>query len=105
LIVDEVLAVGDAEFQRKCLGKMQDVAGAHGRTVLFVSHSMAAISAICSRRLLVVASRLACAGTSAETITRYMSTLQSDGSSSAWEGPAPGGDEPVQALRARVVAK
>ena len=42
LIVDEVLAVGDAEFQKKCLGKMQDVAG-HGRTVLFVSHNMAAV--------------------------------------------------------------
>ena len=47
LIVDEVLAVGDAEFQKKCLGKMQDVAG-HGRTVLFVSHNMAAVGALCS---------------------------------------------------------
>ena len=46
LIVDEVLAVGDAEFQKKCLGKMQDVAG-HGRTVLFVSHNMAAVQQLC----------------------------------------------------------
>ena len=45
LVVDEVLAVGDAEFQKKCLGKMQDVAG-DGRTVLFVSHNMAAISSL-----------------------------------------------------------
>ncbi len=50
LIVDEVLAVGDAEFQRKCLGKMKDVAG-DGRTVLFVSHNMAAIRALCDRAL------------------------------------------------------
>ena len=46
LIVDEVLAVGDAEFQKKCLGKMRDVAG-HGRTVLFVSHNLEAIERLC----------------------------------------------------------
>src|SRR6185503_7843085 len=48
LIVDEVLAVGDAEFQKKCLGKMKDVSG-EGRTVLFVSHNMLAIKSLCSR--------------------------------------------------------
>jgi lipopolysaccharide transport system ATP-binding protein len=52
LIVDEVLAVGDAEFQKKCLGKMRDVA-AHGRTVLFVSHNMAAIQKMCTSALLL----------------------------------------------------
>jgi lipopolysaccharide transport system ATP-binding protein len=52
LIIDEVLAVGDAEFQKKCLGKMQDVAG-HGRTVLFVSHNMAAIRSLCSTGVLL----------------------------------------------------
>ncbi len=51
LVVDEVLAVGDAEFQKKCLGKMSDVAG-EGRTVLFVSHNMAAINRLCTRALL-----------------------------------------------------
>jgi lipopolysaccharide transport system ATP-binding protein len=49
LVVDEVLAVGDAEFQKKCLGKMQDVAGREGRTVLFVSHNMAAIQGLCTK--------------------------------------------------------
>ena len=48
LIVDEVLAVGDASFQRKCLDKMEDV-GRHGRTVLFVSHNMPAITRLCDR--------------------------------------------------------
>lgn len=48
LIIDEVLAVGDAEFQKKCLGKMQDVSGKEGRTVLFVSHNMAVLSNLCS---------------------------------------------------------
>ena len=52
LIIDEVLAVGDAEFQNKCLGKMQDVAK-EGRTVLFVSHNLAAVQALCSRGILL----------------------------------------------------
>jgi lipopolysaccharide transport system ATP-binding protein len=52
LIVDEVLAVGDAEFQKKCIGKMSEVAG-EGRTVLFVSHNMAAISQLCPRSILL----------------------------------------------------
>ena len=52
LIIDEVLAVGDAEFQKKCLGKMQDVAGG-GRTVLFVSHNMGAIQNLCPRAVLL----------------------------------------------------
>ena len=52
LVVDEVLAVGDAEFQKKCLGRMQDVAG-HGRTVLFVSHNMGAVSSLCRTCILL----------------------------------------------------
>src|SRR5262249_50068388 len=57
LVVDEVLAVGDTEFQKKCLGKMQAVAG-HGRTVLFVSHNMAAIRSLCSKSILLASGRL-----------------------------------------------
>ncbi len=53
LIVDEVLAVGDAEFQKKCLGKMGDISKGEGRTVLFVSHNMASISALCSKCILL----------------------------------------------------
>jgi lipopolysaccharide transport system ATP-binding protein len=53
LIVDEVLAVGDAEFQKKCLGKMKDVTQKSGKTVLFVSHNMAAVSALCSRGIVL----------------------------------------------------
>ena len=60
LIVDEVLAVGDAVFQKKCLGKMKDVAG-HGRTVLFVSHNMAAIQQLCSRCVLLCKGTVAAA--------------------------------------------
>ena len=52
LIIDEVLAVGDAEFQKKCLGKMKDVSG-QGRTVLFVSHNMVAVKTLCTRGILL----------------------------------------------------
>src|SRR5213080_2172383 len=61
LIIDEVLAVGDTAFQKKCLGKMRDVA-THGRTVLFVSHNMQAISVLCNRALLFHAGSIATAG-------------------------------------------
>jgi lipopolysaccharide transport system ATP-binding protein len=57
LVVDEVLAVGDAEFQKKCLGKMDEVAG-HGRTILFVSHNMQALSALCARGLVLSSGRV-----------------------------------------------
>lgn len=58
LIVDEVLAVGDAEFQKKCIGKMQDVSQKEGRTVLFVSHNMAAVKALCTQALVLKHGRI-----------------------------------------------
>jgi lipopolysaccharide transport system ATP-binding protein len=74
LVVDEVLAVGDAGFQKKCLGKMHDVA-AGGRTVLFVSHTMQAVSLLCSRGMLLRAGSLAYVGGVKETIDLYLSTF------------------------------
>jgi lipopolysaccharide transport system ATP-binding protein len=71
LVVDEVLAVGDGEFQKKCLGKMRDVAG-HGRTVLFVSHNMAAIRALCPTSLLLASGRLSLAGETGAVIHKYV---------------------------------
>ncbi|MGD9657999.1 MAG: ABC transporter ATP-binding protein [Methylocystis sp.] len=71
LVVDEVLAVGDAEFQKKCLGKMQDVAG-HGRTVLFVSHQMATIAALCDSALLLEKGRVKLRGSVPDTIAGYV---------------------------------
>jgi lipopolysaccharide transport system ATP-binding protein len=71
LLVDEVLAVGDVEFQKKCLGKMKDVAG-QGRTVLFVSHNMGAINNLCSRALLLEKGRLVLDSTAEETTDRYL---------------------------------
>jgi lipopolysaccharide transport system ATP-binding protein len=72
LIVDEVLAVGDAEFQKKCLGKMQSVARGEGRTVLFVSHNMAAVEALCSRTLHIAAGKIVRIGSSAAVIAEYL---------------------------------
>jgi homopolymeric O-antigen transport system ATP-binding protein len=71
LVVDEVLAVGDFAFQRKCLGKMQDVAQS-GRTVLFVSHDMGAINTLCERALLLHAGSVVAAGGTREVVARYL---------------------------------
>jgi lipopolysaccharide transport system ATP-binding protein len=72
LIVDEVLAVGDAEFQKKCLGKMKEVSSGEGRTVLFVSHNMAAVSHLCTRALLLQQGRHAGIGRADEMVGRYL---------------------------------
>ena len=70
LIVDEVLAVGDAEFQKKCLGKMRDVSG-RGRTVLFVSHNIGAVSALCSTAFLLRGGRIVESGPVSGVIAAY----------------------------------
>ncbi len=75
LVVDEVLAVGDAEFQKKCLGKMESVATKEGRTVLFVSHNMGAVNQLCSRALLLSSGTLAASGTSEQMIKLYTNTV------------------------------
>jgi ABC-type polysaccharide/polyol phosphate transport system ATPase subunit len=73
LIVDEVLAVGDAQFQQKCLGKMQDVATKEGRTVLFVSHNMAAVNSLTQRVVLLKKGHVEFSGPTAEGVARYLS--------------------------------
>lgn len=82
LIVDEVLAVGDAQFQKKCLGKMENV-GKEGRTVLFVSHNMAAIRALCSKAIFLKHGFLVQSGTSSECLSTYES-LNLQNQSSVW---------------------
>jgi lipopolysaccharide transport system ATP-binding protein len=74
LVVDEVLAVGDAEFQKKCLGKMQAVAS-EGRTVLFVSHNLQAVERLCNRSLLMRAGVIDFAGPTPQACQRYTSAL------------------------------
>jgi lipopolysaccharide transport system ATP-binding protein len=71
LIIDEVLAVGDAEFQKKCLGKMRDVAG-HGRTVLFVSHNMTAVAELCGRGIYLKNGTVSVNGSIDEAVSTYL---------------------------------
>jgi lipopolysaccharide transport system ATP-binding protein len=72
LIVDEVLAVGDAEFQKKCLGKMGDVSKSEGRTVLFVSHNMTAVETLCNKAIFLHQGRIGNTGTPNEMIKYYL---------------------------------
>jgi lipopolysaccharide transport system ATP-binding protein len=73
LIIDEVLAVGDAEFQKKCMGKMEDVSK-NGRTILFVSHNMASMKTLCERGLLIEKGKLIHDGTMAKAVETYLSS-------------------------------
>jgi lipopolysaccharide transport system ATP-binding protein len=75
LVVDEVLAVGDVQFQRKCLGKMQDV-GRQGRTILFVSHNLAALQALCRRGIVLHQGALVADGPVAESVALYLQSLE-----------------------------
>jgi lipopolysaccharide transport system ATP-binding protein len=74
LIVDEVLAVGDAEFQKKAIGKMHDVSQYQGRTVLFVSHNMTAIEQLCSRVILLDKGKILITGHTSDVINEYLKT-------------------------------
>lgn len=80
LIVDEVLAVGDAEFQKKCLGKMNDVSKGEGRTVLFVSHNMAAIQELCTKAIILENGSVKHFGEVGRSIDLYYKSLQNDNS-------------------------
>lgn len=72
LVVDEVLAVGDVQFQQKCLGKMEEVAGRHGRTVLFVSHNMGAIQALCHRAICIESGSIAIDSGATQAVNFYL---------------------------------
>jgi lipopolysaccharide transport system ATP-binding protein len=83
LIIDEVLAVGDASFQRKCLGRVGKVAS-EGRTVLFVSHNMVAVQSLCTRCLLLESGRLAFDGAPSQAISQYMKDFLDKGAARIW---------------------
>ncbi|GAP18824.1 ABC transporter ATP-binding protein [Levilinea saccharolytica] len=86
LLIDEVLAVGDAEFQKKCLGKMGDLASKEGRTVLFVSHNMGAVRNLCPKSLIIKRGVIQYTGDSTEVINKYLeSTKEGIGNSTPGE--------------------
>jgi lipopolysaccharide transport system ATP-binding protein len=85
LIVDEVLAVGDAQFQKKCLGKMQDVAH-EGRTVLFVSHNMAAVRLMCDKGIILSSGQMVQYSSAQEVVTTYLNVGDTNAKSSFQKG-------------------
>jgi lipopolysaccharide transport system ATP-binding protein len=93
LIIDEVLAVGDAAFQKKCLGKVGDVARA-GRTVLFVSHQMNAVKSLCSKALWLSRGQVADFSDTGEVLRRYLSDETASGAWSSEGAPGEGLDNP-----------
>ena len=108
LIVDEVLAVGDAEFQKKCLGKMGEVAKG-GRTVLFVSHNMQAVTSLCNRAVLIDQGRVIGSGHPSSVIRNYLKqviTAVSSARDQIWNDPttAPGNDR-IRLHRIRLIAE
>lgn len=103
LVVDEVLAVGDAEFQRKCLGKMSDVAQ-QGRTVLFVSHNMSAILRLTSETLVIEKGRLTLRAPSAQAVDYYLSNGFAQESERTWDvDEVPASCAPFRPVALRVV--
>ena len=99
LIIDEVLAVGDASFQRQCIDKMKDV-GQQGRTILFVSHNMPAVTMLCPRAILLESGQIIAEGKTQTVIDEYLSGGSQNTSSVTWNDPTdcPGGE--VARLRA-----
>jgi lipopolysaccharide transport system ATP-binding protein len=95
LIVDEVLAVGDAQFQKKCLGKMGEV-GKEGKTVLFVSHNMNVITRLCGRAILFASGKIVCQGPSDEIVPFYLNSGLGEDKSEAFFQDDP--DKPFQVI-------
>ncbi|HVN14816.1 MAG TPA: ABC transporter ATP-binding protein [Anaerolineales bacterium] len=102
LVVDEVLAVGDAEFQRKCLGKMGDVAQ-QGRTVLFVSHNMSAILRLTSEAIVMNKGQLLMRGPTQEAVDFYLSSGQAQAGERIWDADeVPANSAPFRPISLRV---
>jgi lipopolysaccharide transport system ATP-binding protein len=105
LVVDEVLAVGDAEFQKKCLGKMGDVAQ-QGRTVLFVSHNMSAILRLTHETIILEKGKMVLRAPSAEAVDRYLSSSHTNVGERVWEADeVPASSAPFHPIALRVKNK
>lgn len=87
LLIDEVLAVGDLEFQQKCLGKMEEVSKQHGRTILFVSHNMSYISGLCNRAILLDSGKLISEGKAPAVISQYIERTRTQSITDNVTGP------------------
>lgn len=94
LLVDEVLAVGDAAFQEKCLGKMNDISGT-GRTIILVSHNMGAITQLCKRCILINNGKITADGAPQPTITSYLASFAAEGASAEFSSEGKAGSPGV----------
>lgn len=103
LIVDEVLAVGDAEFQKKCIGKMKDVSESSGKTVLFVSHSMTAITSLCTRVVYMQHGKIKSSGAPSEVINDYLSAGSEITTRRKWDAHNEPGDDVARLKEVRLV--
>ena len=101
LIMDEVLAVGDAAFQQKCLDKMNDIRR-EGRTIFFVSHDAAAVTRLCRRALFLERGRVVSDGPAREVVAEYLSANRQAAAERAWDGPEAPGGEVARLRRLRV---
>ena len=95
LIVDEVLSVGDADFQKKCMGKMQRVSQSEGRTILFVSHNLQAVNNLCDKAIWLQHGRMKEEGEVSSVLNKYIASMQQFRLSQSWDDPleAPGNDK------------
>ena len=102
LVVDEVLAVGDAEFRKKCLGKMSDVSKT-GRTVIFVSHDMSSVSSFCKKGILMSSGNIISQGPAEEIISQYMNVVGQEMTARFWEENDRLGDDTASLISIRLV--
>lgn len=94
LIVDEVLAVGDADFQRRCMGKMRDISNSAGRTIIFVSHNLQAITNLCDKAVWLEKGRIRQIGEATKVVNSYINSSKGDANTEQWDKPqaAPGNE-------------
>jgi lipopolysaccharide transport system ATP-binding protein len=105
LVIDEVLAVGDASFQKKSLGKMHSVATKENRTVLFVSHNLQAVQSLCDRAILLDSGAVETHGTSRAVVAHYLRHAQSPGGEKVWPEHAAPGNEALSLLAIRILCE
>jgi lipopolysaccharide transport system ATP-binding protein len=104
LVVDEVLAVGDAEFQKKSIGKMHSVAAEEKRTVLFVSHNLQAVQSLCDRAILLDSGAVIMEGAPRAVVTKYLAQAHSSNGERVWSATTAPGNESIMLKAVRVLS-
>ena len=105
LIVDEVLAVGDAEFQQKCLGKMSEVSRQESRTVLFVSHNMSAVGSLCNKGILIDAGQVVHSGVIDECVDKYLQSNNGHAKDMMWSKKIREQEKALEICRSHVIVE